>query len=1610
MLAGNSSNSPVPGDRSPERARGFWRAMSIAVRLSIGFIFAAAVPLLVGGILSLYTLQYASTAAIQQSEASLSALGEASISQVAEATAHQVELYLSMHPEIDLTNMAQLEKNAALAKIAVQPVGKTGYTAVFDNKGFTHFHSNPSMVGKDMSTLAGELPEFWAIFSAALDGSPSKGYYQWKDADGKIRSKYMSIVPVGNTPLRVAATTYMDEFSQPVLGLRTHLADVQKTASLRLLLILGVTVLASFAGALILGRQVSRPIRQVTDAATRLAAGDLSVRAPVTSGDEVGNLAASFNQMADQVGGLLQSLRAKNIEAEKRTAQLEANQRAIQVIFSASGSSKTDELLGLVVNLIRDRFNLYHVQMYLVDDQQQAAVLRQSTGYAGQQLLMKKHQIPLERTSLVTKVIHEGAPVLVEDVRQDPSFLANPLLPDTCSELAVPLKVGDKVVGVLDAQSREAGFFTPDMVALFETMTNQVGLLFKNSELFTRITLQSESLSLFASQLNTAAQVARRLGSILDPERLMSEVVELLQSRFGLYHVHVYVLDQAAQDLVVRAGSGEVGRVLRERGHKIALQADKSLIARAARSRQTVVVNDASLESDFMPNPLLPQTRSEMAVPLIAGDQVLGVLDVQDDEVNRFSQSEVDVFGTLAGQVATALQNAQLFEARKQAEEAVRESRQLLQIVMDNIPQAIFWKDRNLSYLGCNRAFAADAGMALAQDIIGKTDWDMPWKEQAELYRADDTRVMESGASKLDYEEPQTTPDGTIIWLRTSKVPLRDADGNVTAVLGMYEDITERKQAEEAVRESRARFQGLVETLSDWIWEVDQNGTYTYVSPKVKDLLGYEPEEVLGKTPFDLMPPEEAQRVAGVFGPLLSTQQPLVALENTNLHKDGHLVVLETSGVPFFDAQGQFKGYRGTDRDITARNRAEEELRASRQLLLNIIDFLPDATFVIDKDKKVIAWNRAIEEMSGARKEDILGQGDYAYALPFWGERRPIIIDLIGVEDPEFESKYEYVERKGNTLYAEVFVQSMFGGRGADVWVTASPLLDSHGNQVGAIESIREITQRKQAEAEIRTSEQRQRQILEASPIPTVLSRISDGTMIYANQGIAELTGLDLDQVIGRRTPDFYNDPEDRKRVLTMLREQGFVRNEDVLLKRADGSPFPAWLSMTPITFGGEACALSTVLDITERKRAEELIQKRAAELQTVAKVGTAASTILETDRLLQTVVDLTQSNFHLYHAHIYLLSKAADALVLAAGAGQVGQQMVAEGWRIPLNREQSLVAQAARTRQGVIVNDVRAELDFMPNPLLPDTRSELAVPLIAGDKVLGVLDVQSDQVGRFTKEDVAIQTTLASQIATALENARLFEETQHIAERLREVDRLKTEFLANMSHELRTPLNSIIGYAEVLLMGIDGTMEPETHEDVQAIFDNGHHLLSLINDILDLAKIEAGRMTLQPEEVDVAQLVDEVKSNSLGLLHKTKKPVELSVNIEGDVKPVWADRLRINQVLNNLVSNAVKFTDQGSISLRVFSENGWVCIQVQDTGCGISEADLSKLFEKFRQVDGSHKRRAEGTGLGLAITRYLVEMHGGTISVQSRLGEGSVFTVRLPAATQPESILTSNN
>ena len=291
--------------------------------------------------------------------------------------------------------------------------------------------------------------------------------------------------------------------------------------------------------------------------------------------------------------------------------------------------------------------------------------------------------------------------------------------------------------------------------------------------------------------------------------------------------------------------------------------------------------------------------------------------------------------------------------------------------------------------------------------------------------------------------------------------------------------------------------------------------------------------------------------------------------------------------------------------------------------------------------------------------------------------------------------------------------------------------------------------------------------------------------------------------------------------------------------------------------------------------------------------------------------------------------------------------------------------------------------------------RALLAVPLIHEDELVGGLVVMRKHAGTYPERAVNLLHTFAAQSILAIRNARLFEEIEEKGRQLAQADKHKSEFLANMSHELRTPLNAILGYTELILDEIYGEVPEKIEEVLKRLEKNGRHLLSLINDVLDLSKIEAGRFTLTLGEYSLIELIQTVYTSVDSLA--AEKNLSMKMNLPEKLPIGRGDDQRLTQVLLNLVGNAIKFTDQGEVCIEAQVEDDHFLVSVADTGPGISEDDLSTVFREFHQIDGSSTKQKGGTGLGLSIAKKIIEMHGGRIWVTSAIGRGSIFNFSVP-------------
>jgi signal transduction histidine kinase len=315
---------------------------------------------------------------------------------------------------------------------------------------------------------------------------------------------------------------------------------------------------------------------------------------------------------------------------------------------------------------------------------------------------------------------------------------------------------------------------------------------------------------------------------------------------------------------------------------------------------------------------------------------------------------------------------------------------------------------------------------------------------------------------------------------------------------------------------------------------------------------------------------------------------------------------------------------------------------------------------------------------------------------------------------------------------------------------------------------------------------------------------------------------------------------------------------------------------------------------------------------------------------------------------------------------------------------------------------DVLADPDFTMRDAqkLGDYRTALAVPLLRERNPIGVIILTRHEVRPFTDKQIELVETFADQAVIAIENVRLFDEIQDKSRQLAEASERKSQFLASMSHELRTPLNAIIGLTEVMVTNAARFGTEKALEPLRRVNAAGTHLLSLINEILDLSKIEAGKLELNPEPVNLPRLIDEVIGTARQLAEKNKN--RLFVEAQENLGTLTADSMRLKQILLNLLSNACKFTKEGEVALRARKvEDGrdWVELVVADSGIGMTAEQQAKLFQDFTQADSLTARRYGGTGLGLAISRKLARMMGGDVTVTSEPGKGSVFTVRLPGS-----------
>ncbi len=911
-------------------------------------------------------------------------------------------------------------------------------------------------------------------------------------------------------------------------------------------------------------------------------------------------------------------------------------------------------------------------------------------------------------------------------------------------------------------------------------------------------------------------------------------------------------------------------------------------------------------------------------------------------------------------QAEQALQqlNQSLEEKVTERTQELLQVNQLFQTVLDAFPLSVFWKDRQSVVLGCNQLFAMTCGLKSPLEAIGKSDFDFACNEDEALaYIADDRQVMESGLAKLNIEENITLASGEQLWLQTNKVPLRDLEGNVIGVMGTFQDISDRKQAELALAQKEQQFQELANASPSVIYSIVQalNGApyFEYLSPaaeKIHELAvaeAYQNSAII----FEQMHPDDLQGYGDAIKQSLKTLQPFS--HEWRIITNSGTKWLRGNSLPSRRKNGDVV-WHGVVTEISDRKQVELELQKTTERLALALKSGAIGYWEWDLQQNIGFWDDRMYELYGLCKET-----DSQIVCEIWANsihpddraaNEMILQQIATGQIDEYDTEFRVVYPDGSIHFNKAY---------------GTLKRDANGNPLSVTGINFDISDRKQAEKALKESEQSYASLMAAAPVG-IFRTDAMGHCTYVNDHWCRISGLTLESAIGDGwRQGLYS--EDRQSISDewyRSAQEDRPFSLEYRFQRPDG--VITWVygqSVVKLDADGIVTGyVGTITDINDRKQAEIALQSSEDRFRRMFD---------------SSVVGMLFANFQ---GHI---TDANDRFLEMVGYTRDDFQSGAIDW-------------LAMTPPEYIEQDYASMKYLLKHRQIDPWEKEYyrkdgsRISILIGAALLQ--DKNNETIC------VILDISDRKQSETKLQLAN---------EELMRATRLKDEFLANMSHELRTPLNSILGMNEVLQEEVFGSINERQLKALQTIESSSRHLLALINDILDVAKIESGEVMLELTATDI----DSLCKSSIAFIKQQAltKRIQLIHRIPKYLPEIMIDERRIRQVLINLLNNAVKFTlEGGTITLEVsqvqlessttnLTPLHYLKIAVIDTGIGISAENIQKLFQPFIQIDSALNRQYTGTGLGLALVKRLVELHGGNVELTSELGVGSCFAINLP-------------
>jgi PAS domain S-box-containing protein len=946
--------------------------------------------------------------------------------------------------------------------------------------------------------------------------------------------------------------------------------------------------------------------------------------------------------------------------------------------------------------------------------------------------------------------------------------------------------------------------------------------------------------------------------------------------------------------------------------------------------------------------------------------------------------------------------------------------------LLENLTEVVFSidEDGSISYLS-----------PAIESILGYTLDELVGRSQSELVHPDDlpltAQSFERGfAGKVaDLELRLLTKSGEVRWVRAKTRLVRDEAGR-PHLHGTLTDITQRKQAEAALQESVERFQQLADNVQDtfWIWTPDYR--LVYLSPAFEQLTGLSRKEVvasLGRI-LETAHPDDRESFAAFLERVRGGE--VAEHEFRILHADGSIRWVWARAFPLTDEKGDVYRMVGISQDITERKHAEAALRDSEERFRQMAENSRDILWIWTRKYEIEYLSPAFEDLTGHSRDRLYANSAVLPELIHPDDRREFVDHLEEIRRGSFaEMDLRILCSDGSTRWFWVWGIPLRGADGefnrmAGLWRDVHDRRQAEEEKTALLEVAEEVTG---TLALTEIFDRLHRRLVNLLPCDTAFTfywdRQSETVPLAGQFGVpddilAEFRAWEfrpgdpiaLELAAGRTVliNDIHDQPWLPVDRLERYRVSALVGVPLIVPGRAYGGCFAVQLTPEAPKFdAAQVKRLEGIVRLVALACESAALHERSERhLQEVLAANRQKSALLEVAREVTGKLDRMEIVSHVQRRLIELIP--CDAVLTFHFDPETSLHRVIGIDGIVRRRDEVAaltfpsglpIESHLASGKTLLENDVRAQ-DWLPPNLLEryGAHAYVAVPLRVweGKLVGGCLVFNSKSSAKFDEGQAWLLESIAQQVALGLEAVDLHERSERHLQEALAAGRHKSEFLANMSHELRTPLNAIIGFSEVLGASIFGPLNDKQAEYIADIHSSGHHLLSLINDILDLSKIEAGRLELSLAEFDLPSTFDQ----TLVLMKEraSRRGVKLSKELHGDLGMITADERKVKQVLINLLSNAVKFTSEGgSVTLRGRSSGDEVEVSVIDTGIGIKKEDHELIFEEFRQADNRDVQRQEGTGLGLALSKRLVELHGGRIWLESEPGRGSTFTFTLP-------------